>query len=517
MSSSQSLGGSAPRVRAAQYIRMSTDRQIYSLEAQAAAIAVYAVKRDIDVVRTYSDEGRSGVTIHRREGLQQLIQDVQSGRADFSLVLVYDVSRWGRFQDIDESAYYEFVCKLAGIGVAYCAEQFENDGSLVSMILKALKRMAAAEFSRELSAKVQDAQRRTVAKGFKVGGYPKFGLRRFLVDQNRRPKFELRPGERKSLQSDKVILVPGPKPEVDAIRYMFQEFGEGRQNTKLIAASLNHQGVIPPTQPLWNPRLVRLILKNPKYAGHIVFNMTSRPLGKRGGHVKKSPEEWVYTRNAFEPVVSQEAFDKAQERLKLAIWRIPTEQIMQQLRSVIAEHGELSAKIIKADGRVSLTTLRTRLGGVAGAYKALGYSPKRDPVYVETRHRLHAHKKQLVNEVFDGLGSVGAAPRILSRRDQSMLVNGQTVLGVVVSRMRFGKSGKFWRAHFETHREVDFALVRLIDRSMEVIVADYLFSVRTREFEKHFCDATMGELESHRLSSLDVLYAMFAADESAET
>jgi DNA invertase Pin-like site-specific DNA recombinase len=37
-------------------------------------------------------------------------------------VLVYDVSRWGRFQDIDESAHYEFVCKQAGIKVAYCAE-----------------------------------------------------------------------------------------------------------------------------------------------------------------------------------------------------------------------------------------------------------------------------------------------------------------------------------------------------------------------------------------------------------
>ena len=56
-----------------------------------------------------------------------------SGRADFTAILVYDVSRWERFQDADESAYYEFLCKEAGITVHYCAEQFENDGSLTSL------------------------------------------------------------------------------------------------------------------------------------------------------------------------------------------------------------------------------------------------------------------------------------------------------------------------------------------------------------------------------------------------
>ena len=68
--------------------------------------------------------------------LRDLLDVVQSGRADFTAILVYDVSRWGRFQDADESAYYEFVCKQAGIAVHYCAEQFENDGSPITAIVK---------------------------------------------------------------------------------------------------------------------------------------------------------------------------------------------------------------------------------------------------------------------------------------------------------------------------------------------------------------------------------------------
>src|SRR6266702_3380792 len=98
-------------------------------------------------------EGESGLNLKNRAGLAQLLTDVSSDQADFEFILVYDVSRWGRFQDIDESAHYEFICKQAGIKVAYCAEQFDNDGSMVSNIVKNIKRVMAAEYSLELSAK----------------------------------------------------------------------------------------------------------------------------------------------------------------------------------------------------------------------------------------------------------------------------------------------------------------------------------------------------------------------------
>src|SRR4051795_13453719 len=126
---------------------MSTDRQEYSTQNQAATIAAYAAERNLQIVREYADEGRSGLRLEGRDALQRLIQDVQSGQADFGIVLVYDVSRWGRFQDADESAYYEYICRRAGIHVAYCAEQFENDGSPVSTIVKGVKRAMAGEYS----------------------------------------------------------------------------------------------------------------------------------------------------------------------------------------------------------------------------------------------------------------------------------------------------------------------------------------------------------------------------------
>ena len=97
---------SPPAFRAAQYVRMSTEHQQYSTHNQADKIQEYAERRNIQIVRTYADEGKSGLSIDGRASLQRLIADVESGNTDFNLILVYDVSRWGRFQDADESAYY---------------------------------------------------------------------------------------------------------------------------------------------------------------------------------------------------------------------------------------------------------------------------------------------------------------------------------------------------------------------------------------------------------------------------
>ena len=143
--------------RAALYVRTATKHQQYSTDNQSDEIRDYANKRGIEIVKTYTDEGKSGLSIFGRAGLQNLLSDVESGRADFNLILVYDISRWGRFQNADEGAYYEYVCRRAGIQVTYCAEKFENDGSSVSTIVKAIKRAMAGEYRRELSVMIDQA------------------------------------------------------------------------------------------------------------------------------------------------------------------------------------------------------------------------------------------------------------------------------------------------------------------------------------------------------------------------
>ena len=100
-----------PLVPAAQYVRMSREDQQYSIANQKAAIGVYAKNHRYVVTTTYADAGKSGVEIKHRTELRRLLSDVMTGRAQYKAILVYDVSRWGRFQDVDEAAHYEFLCK----------------------------------------------------------------------------------------------------------------------------------------------------------------------------------------------------------------------------------------------------------------------------------------------------------------------------------------------------------------------------------------------------------------------
>ena len=184
---------SAPpsKIRAAQYVRMSTEHQQFSTDNQIDAISRYAEQHGYEIVRTYADEGKSGLNLSGREGLQQVLRDVERGRADYLALLVYDVSRLGRFQDPDEAATYELRLRKGGIDVQYCVEQFKNDGSIGSSIIKTVKRAMAGEYSRELSVKVFAGQSNLIKLGFRQGGAAGFGLRRLLVDQRGAPKGEL--------------------------------------------------------------------------------------------------------------------------------------------------------------------------------------------------------------------------------------------------------------------------------------------------------------------------------------
>ena len=329
---------------AAEYVRMSTEHQQYSTENQRDVIRDYAQKRGMTIVRTYTDAGKSGLRIEGRDALKQLIHDVEAGQADFSAILVYDVSRWGRFQNADESAYYEYICQRAKIEVHYCAEQFENDGSPVSTIVKGVKRAMAGEYSRELSAKVFIGQCRLIELGYRQGGAPGFGLRRMLRDANGQHKGSLKRGEQKSIQTDRVILVPGPPDEVETVREMYRAFVEEGKTEADIAQSLNEKGIATDCGRPWTRGTVHEVLTNEKYIGNNVYNRVSFKLKKR--RVTNPPEMWVRRDTAFEPIVSQEMFSKAQAIIHERGRRFTDEELLDQLRRLMEREGRLSGLLI---------------------------------------------------------------------------------------------------------------------------------------------------------------------------
>jgi DNA invertase Pin-like site-specific DNA recombinase len=305
---------SGTSLRAAEYLRMSTEHQKYSTQNQSDTNHAYAELHGMVIVRTYADEGKSGLTADKRDALRQLIADVQSGQADFDVILVYDVSRWGRFQDTDESAYYEYICKRAGISVHYCAEQFVNDGSFLAAIVKAIRRSMAAEYSRDLSVKVFAGKTRLVKLGFFQGGHAGFGLRRLIIDQKKNRKHMLQSGERKNIATDRVILVPGPPDEVEVVRWIFSAMAYERNNVKQIADTLNKRGIRNSLGRAWSQTQIRKILTSERYVGNNVWNQHSFKLQKK--HVLNPPEMWLRSSGVFEHIIEPKLFERARLALR---------------------------------------------------------------------------------------------------------------------------------------------------------------------------------------------------------
>lgn len=144
-------GQPCPKRRVAAYFRSATTPEEESISVQVEAVVRYADEHDMQLVRTYCDQGKSGLLIDDRPGLQQLLRDIETRAGDFGAVLLLDSTRWGRFPDAHAFVAVEIARRNADIEIHYCACRFVEAQSPISSIIKSIKRVMAREYSRELT------------------------------------------------------------------------------------------------------------------------------------------------------------------------------------------------------------------------------------------------------------------------------------------------------------------------------------------------------------------------------
>jgi DNA invertase Pin-like site-specific DNA recombinase len=497
-----------PPRRAAMYVRMSTDHQKYSTENQADAIREYAERHRMEIVKTYADAGKSGLKLDGREALQKLIADVQSGVADYSAILVLDVTRWGRFQDADESAYYEYICRRAGIDVQYVAEQFENDGSPVSTIVKGVKRAMAGEYSRELSSKVFAGQCRLIELGYRQGGPAGFGLRRMLIDENGNPKGELRRGEHKSLQTDRVILVPGPDEEIGTVRWIYRTFAEQGLIESEIAAKLNQQEILTDLERPWTRGTVHEVLTNEKYIGNNVFNRRSFKLKMR--RVENEPEMWVRADGVFQGIVEPSLFYTAQGMIRERSRKLTNDEMLDKLRSLHERFGWLSGMVInEAENMPSSAAYAHRFGSLIQAYQLIGYTPDRDFRYIEINRELRKMYPSIIGDTVKRINELGGQVHV-QEKDDLLVINNEIKASLVICRCQVTPNGGYrWKVHFDSGLMPDITIVIRMDESNNSALDYYLLpaldienpNIRLTE-ENHF------SLDAYRFDSLEPFFML---------
>jgi len=170
------------------YCRNSADiGQENSCEIQEEKCRAFAEKNGFEIIAVYADRGKSGLDAEGRPEFQALLERVETDDS-FHYVIVLDVSRWGRFQDIDLSGHYETICKKYGKEVIFVSHGIiEKDPKrkLLHQLHKDIDRFQAAEYSETLSEKTKAGAVKVAQQGFRPGGSPPYGMRRVMLDEQK--------------------------------------------------------------------------------------------------------------------------------------------------------------------------------------------------------------------------------------------------------------------------------------------------------------------------------------------
>jgi hypothetical protein len=371
--------------------------------------------------------------------------------------------------------------------------------------VKGVKRALAGETSRLLSVRVFAGQCRLIELGFRQGGPAGFGLRRQLIDGAGQPKAQLARGEQKSLQTDRVVLVPGPTDEVAAVQWIYRCFVEDGRNEAEIAMALNDRGIATDLGRPWTRGAVHQILINEKYAGDNVWNRISCKL--QGARVRNGPDMWIRRNGAFEPIVDRLLFDAAQVIIRERSRRLSDDDMLEALRSLLESRGYLSGLVIdEAEATPSSSAYQSRFGSLLRAYQLIGFSPDRDYRYVEVNRALRRIHPEVIADAVSGIRKVGGAV-VQDPATDLLTVNQEFTVSVVLARCQETSAGtRRWHIRLDTGLAPDITVaVRMAPGN--ATIRDYYLLPRRGSLPHR---VRLGEandifLEAFRFDSLDAL------------
>lgn len=311
--------------KVAVYFRCSTDKQDKSIGDQRRAVETYVQANGLEVVAWFDqDDGKSGTSFEKRPDFMRMVRAVESGQHPFSQILVYDVDRWGRPIDPNESVYWEYHFKRQGVQVVYILDESVNANSLAGRLNKHIKQELASEESHKQSLRVRERSKARAAEGFRVGGFAPYGYKRLLVEPDGTPVRVLQHGERKYEKHQRVRLTPGDEGEIKTVRRIFELCASGK-GPRYIANLLNREGIPAPgaKRPYhrnlpgkWSIGTVFSILANSTYIGHYTYNRQIKGSWAKQGEstaTVRTKDRWVVAKSAHEGIVPLELFLRVQK------------------------------------------------------------------------------------------------------------------------------------------------------------------------------------------------------------
>lgn len=313
--------------------RCSSDDQDHSVEDQEREIRAWCGKQSVALEQVFKDDGISGYELDR-PGLNQLREFVARSPQKGTVVM-WRRDRLCRPEDPLDGLLIEREIRRCGWRIHYLTGPNEVGIPLVDAILGLVEHHTAGEYLRKLA---EDSLRGNLARVLErkiPGGKIPYGYAKAVVDpQGKRLRTISRAEKHRKLSDEITRLVPGDPDEIEIVRWVYDEYANGRQGYAPIAGELNSRGVPAPAGGVWVSGSVRELLTNRVYAGDLVWNKettakffkvvgrelarqdgvhTSRLTGKRTGYSANPEHEHVVFNDNHEPLVARATFDRAQQ------------------------------------------------------------------------------------------------------------------------------------------------------------------------------------------------------------
>ena len=262
------------------YIRVSTDDQLeYSPDSQIRLLKEYAANHNMIITTIFKDLGISGRHAKKRPQFQEMISRAKKGECQ--AILVWKYSRFARNRE--ESVIYKSMLRKIGVEVISISEELPEDW-LASNLVEAVYEIMDEQYSRNLSVEVKRGMQQKAMEGGYNGPVPMGYIKEKGTD-----------------------TIPTPDPVyAPLVKRIFQEFLSGKALSD-IAFRLNAEGYRTKRGGKFENRVISYIIQNPFYTGHIRYNYYDRENNQYNS-------EPIIVKARHEAIISQEVFDKAQEK-----------------------------------------------------------------------------------------------------------------------------------------------------------------------------------------------------------